>query len=397
MPRTVLMAWELGGGTGHVMRLKPVAEALRAKGDTVVFAVRELPNARPLVDSGFEVVLAPRILSGLNTQLQAFNHAELLMRAGFDRPANMLTVVASWRALIETVAADLVVADFAPTALLGAAAAGVAAATVGTGFAVPPPVSPLPSVRHWEKNPVERMARAEHAMLAAVSASLVAHGRPAPINLGAAFNTGCDLACVFSELDHFARPDHARPHYVGPIFSSPRGAKPTWPDAAGDRIFAYLDAAAGPSAMLTRALANSGRPTLLVARGRASADLGRWAGRSLTISHRPVDLAEALSTAALVVCHGGMGLVSQALMAGVPMVIKPLNPEQRGTALRVESLGAALTLPQVLSDEDASAALADAGGQDTRHRSAQVFAARYCDFRVGDAVDQVVAALATTT
>ena len=37
---TILFAWELGGGLGHLTVIKPLAEALRDQGHRVVIAVR---------------------------------------------------------------------------------------------------------------------------------------------------------------------------------------------------------------------------------------------------------------------------------------------------------------------------------------------------------------------
>ena len=47
----ILFAWELGGDYGHLARLLPVAQALKAGGHEVVFAVRDLLGA--------EAILAP--------------------------------------------------------------------------------------------------------------------------------------------------------------------------------------------------------------------------------------------------------------------------------------------------------------------------------------------------
>ena len=50
----IFIAWELGGGMGHIQRLYPVAKGLRARGHEVVFAVRDLYRSEPwLVAEGF--------------------------------------------------------------------------------------------------------------------------------------------------------------------------------------------------------------------------------------------------------------------------------------------------------------------------------------------------------
>jgi hypothetical protein len=43
---TILLAWELGGGLGHFMNLRPVADGLARRGHRVVAALRDLSSAR---------------------------------------------------------------------------------------------------------------------------------------------------------------------------------------------------------------------------------------------------------------------------------------------------------------------------------------------------------------
>jgi hypothetical protein len=38
----VLFAWELGGGLGHIGRMRPLAEAFVRRGKTVAFAARDV-------------------------------------------------------------------------------------------------------------------------------------------------------------------------------------------------------------------------------------------------------------------------------------------------------------------------------------------------------------------
>ena len=55
MPLDVLFAWELGGGLGHIARLKPLAEAMQRKGLSVAFAVRDVRFCSRVFGSGKRV------------------------------------------------------------------------------------------------------------------------------------------------------------------------------------------------------------------------------------------------------------------------------------------------------------------------------------------------------
>jgi MGT family glycosyltransferase len=59
------------------------------------------------------------------------------------------------------------------------------------------------------------------------------------------------------------------------------------------------------------------------------------------LSHGPV-----LPRAAVVVCHGGMGITQRALASGVPVVVVPFGRDQLEVARRVEHAGVGVRLPR---------------------------------------------------
>jgi hypothetical protein len=57
---TVLFTWELGGGIGHLVRIKPLAEGLAERGARVWVALRDLSQADRFFDRGkVRLVQAP--------------------------------------------------------------------------------------------------------------------------------------------------------------------------------------------------------------------------------------------------------------------------------------------------------------------------------------------------
>jgi len=379
----ILFASEMGGGNGHVMRVLPVAEALRAKGATVTCAMRDIVTARPLMVAGFDVFPAPRILEGLNTTLRAANYAELMIRGGLDRADRTLLVARAWLDYVEMFKPDLIVADFAPGAMLGAMVAGVPRASLGTGFGLPPDFAPMPTFAPWLEAPNGRLHAAESAVLNAVNTALLEHKRPPLARLSQLVNTDCDILCTFRELDHYDdRP--GAPNYIGPIFSTRRGVAPPWPSHDGRKIFAYF---AGEWPMFSAAVpafTKIGESALMVV--DTPIDPKWMAGNAhFAASAKGVDLTQVLPHASVVVSHAGMGLVSQALLAGVPMVLFPRNPEQVGTAKRIEGLGCGLMLRGLHSEEAIESAVRQAMNDPAIRARAQALAADFRARRADDA------------
>ncbi|MBR0368560.1 MAG: glucosyltransferase [Clostridia bacterium] len=85
-------------------------------------------------------------------------------------------------------------------------------------------------------------------------------------------------------------------------------------------------------------------------------------------AHRRVDQLAVLQAADVFVTHCGMNSVSEALYFGVPLVTRPLTPEEGGVANRAEALGAGLRLRS--ADPDAIRAAVDAVMAEPRYREA---------------------------
>lgn len=73
--------------------------------------------------------------------------------------------------------------------------------------------------------------------------------------------------------------------------------------------------------------------------------------------HSFVDQMAVLSRASLVVTHGGMSSVSEALAHGIPLIVVPQTVDQHLVARRVTGLGAAVTVDNASSPDEWRAAL----------------------------------------
>src|SRR5437868_419839 len=56
---TVLFAWELGTGLGHILRIRRLGSRLARHGVRLVAAVKNLASAHLLIADGFQVFQAP--------------------------------------------------------------------------------------------------------------------------------------------------------------------------------------------------------------------------------------------------------------------------------------------------------------------------------------------------
>src|SRR6478672_9797804 len=122
----ILFAWELGAGMGHAMACATLARALEARGHICAFAFRE-PRALETLGLGdrtaFQAPFMPREGEGQGAPLCL---PDVLAGCGYAKPGDLAHLVAGWVDVLRTSQPQLLVADYAPTALLAARILGVA-------------------------------------------------------------------------------------------------------------------------------------------------------------------------------------------------------------------------------------------------------------------------------
>ena len=145
MPR-VAFAWELGGEFGHAMSCAGLARSLHARGHRIAFMFRELRQLAYIPEtSAYDLFQAPVFPREGGGRLPS-SLAEILLGCGYADRAWLAGALAEWMRLLRDWKPDLLVCDYAPTALLAARALGIKRVSLGIPFAVPPPVSPPASL-----------------------------------------------------------------------------------------------------------------------------------------------------------------------------------------------------------------------------------------------------------
>lgn len=156
---------------------------------------------------------------------------------------------------------------------------------------------------------------------------------------------------------------------------------PSWPDAPGRRIFAYLKRSRALIHVL-EALRQCDCPTLVHIEGVPVSQLRRrFDSPALVFEERPLDLRRVGRECDLAVLNGGHGVTAEMLLAGKAVLQVPLVLEQFMTARSVERIGAGVVCAAKTAAE-VRAALEDALA-DGCAAAAGRFAARYESFDPG--------------
>ena len=338
----VLIAWELGGAYGHLMRCLRLAAELGQKGHAVTLALKqaELPSGFGW-PTGVEVQRTP-LPARTYVRRPPVNFAALLSACGFECPEDLALRLRTWRRILDQSGADVVVADHAPTALLAARISGVPSLAVGSAFAVPPALHPWPSIRPWERVSEGALRASERQLDEQVTKTLRLIGYPEPLRMREVFEVEA-LFDTFAELDHYGLRRGGR--YIGCMWPAPVAHGVPWQFNTDRRVLCYLRPEVPGFEQGLAALARSGAEAICVVPKIDASIARRYATKRMRIASVPLDFSELLPEANLAVCYGSSAFSTEALLAGVPLLMRPQHVEQWLFARRVVDLGCGCLVP----------------------------------------------------
>ncbi len=383
----VVFCWELGGNYGHITGFISLAQAFKARGCEVIFALRNLQHAGLLGD-GVTCVQAP-IPNFIPRQRDSYSYSGILAAIGYLDKTVLAGYVAAWQTLLSEYQADLVIADHAPTAILAAQALGLPVAAIGTGFVIPPFDSGFPL---FTPSLSEPDAGLDEQLLANINYAMHQCGGQALSSLGDIFDRAEPYLCTLPELDHYSA--RADVDYWGPLFSADQGLEPQWPvlsDVRAEaRVFAYLTLKLAHLEQVVTALAQLPCAVLLHIPGLSETQCEAWSSSSLRIEAQPVSMRSVLAQATMVVSQGGMGVSAQCLLAGVRHVIVPTQMEQTMLARRLSDMGLVYAVKADATNTDYAAVFQQALGCEVLANNSQMLAQQYRGFSQDEQIDALV-------
>lgn len=334
----IVLAWEIGAGFGHLGRLQPLASRLLHDGHRVSVISIDLATASQLLGNlPVQIYQAPRLNGNWPKGHLAISHAEILGLRGYLDYHRLKGCLLAWRGLFEALSPDLLVADYAPTAIIAARMSQVPSVAIGDGFVIPPDRDPLPSLQPWRNIPETALRSGETAVRDSLNIVLREFQQPCIARLAQVFQGDTNLLCTLPELDHFGqRKDMS---YQGVHEATISNRLPEWPEGNGAKLFIYLPAQHKQLAPLVNAIRKSGFPTVLYIKDLPAEAKVLIDGGCCRLYEQPVHMGTALQKADLVITHGGHGTCAASLLAGTKMLTLPTSLEQHLLAYQLSQAG----------------------------------------------------------
>jgi UDP:flavonoid glycosyltransferase YjiC (YdhE family) len=378
-------AWELGGQTGHVTPLFPIAAALKAYGHDIRFLLKDERAAGDLAGlEGMQREGAPHWVAPPLFE-DPLSFSEILLNFGYHDARVLRQLVDVWREKLWL--SDLVVANFAPTAHVAAMTLGLPSFEISSGFHIPPPVFPVPPLRDWERAPRQRLEEADRRVRGAINEVLGAFGVDPVSTIGDVF-AGRALLLTYPELDIY--PQRGPADYYGIPQSAEGAGVPAWPAGRGPRVFAYVYNYFKPLPGLLEALARLDAPSLIFCRGADPELRRKYEGTCVVLTEEAMSVSRVVPQCDVVFCHGSHQMTAQALLAGKPVLLASTQLEQFLNTRRVVRFGAGLGIAPDVADPDFAAAISKLTPNSSYAVKAADFARKYAVHDRGEALASMV-------
>jgi hypothetical protein len=338
--KTILYAWELGEGLGHLPVLKAFAEGLKGDGVLARFVLRETKSAsHVLASTGGTIHSAPHWAKPALPEKRSRSLTDVMAANGYTQADHAAALIAAWDRVIDAIKPDLIVCDHAPSACLSAYGR-VPVAIVGNGFAVTPTDS------DWfpEFAPGEGKPEHQSYVFDAIQGAFKALGRPPLPSITAPFRGVFRGIYTFPVLDTYRAV--RREPLLGPIEAQPA----LTPLPAKRRIFIYSAADFARIDALTHCIMDLGAEASVYMRGNVGPRAHILRSRGVEVFDTPPKLADILPQVSVVFSHAGPGFTNAALTGGRPHIMFPRHFESHAAALGLVDLGCGIRLDELKPD-----------------------------------------------
>ena len=347
--KRVLLAYECVSGLGHLTRLADVARRLKRHGIESILASFRLDDADRFADSFDRVVQAPvwPMHFAQERSIPANtgpSFATALANMGFREARYIAANQRAWGAMFDDWKPDVVIADFAPGAIL-AAKGRCPSLQIGGPFSTPALDQDLfpPFMSDQSVDGV-----LEQEILSAIEIAARQLGRPVPEGLHDAVIADESLPMGFAEFDPYLHCRHEP--LLSPDMVSPRQLQ----RGSGDTVFAYLPEWMQHNDVLMATLCALKTPVRLFVPNLDEKLAHDLRSRNVVSVAEPFSVEEIAHSAVAFLHHGGLGACQIGLIAGAPQIALEADREKmvNGRAITSFNVGQSLnyhrlTLPKL--------------------------------------------------
>lgn len=353
----VVLVWEMGTDLGHVTRLDALARRLSSRGHqvTCIFSdVREISR----IHSKSEAPPPYRLLEGPNWQERKqklsrlpASLTEVLLSVGFYKSQIIVEKLTQWQTVFSSLAPDVILYDYAPTALLATRDLPCQKINLGDPFSTPPARSPLPVFDYGVKMSEANLLISDRRLVETANEALRVLGLREIQIAYDIFAADKTFLLSIPELDPFSFVRDSE-HYIGRFDAQQESCRQlNWENSSRKRIFAYLKPLYPNLSALLQAVSALDVQGRFFIPGASQEIFDTYGSSNIEIVTSPYDLSD-LGQCDLVICHAGHSTLLQTVLNGIPSLLIPLQQEQMSITQKAIFSRLAVGISHQLSDAE---------------------------------------------
>ncbi|WP_415893744.1 glycosyltransferase [Neptuniibacter sp. PT8_73] len=340
----IVFAWELGAGLGHLSRLAVLMNRLDALGHNLTLVLNDPSNLDAFdLPESLLILPAPSFKTLPSKKQPTVSLPCILQNRGFQGPKVLRGIVRSWHGIFKVTQPDLLIFDYAPSAMLAARNLACPKVNIGSGFSELVPGSPCSVMRTDLKDAAKLTKLMESRIVGLINCICDQFGYHRVQFLSDLYQYDLAIISTLPDLDPYKRnPDKSL--YINFEITEQGVNAINWKSGNKKRVFVYLTMGHYGVIETLDALLAENCEVICYGMGFPPKMIETYSRKGIQFSLDPINAPELLPTADLVVCHAGKGLITESLFFGTPLLLLPTHMEQRMNAELVKSLGSGLTI-----------------------------------------------------
>lgn len=365
----ILIVWELGGGLGHIVPIARLADLLMARGHRLSIVLKDLRQASQFFDlHSVSLFQAPYLFPSKRNQATR-SYADILSSLGYSDSQALLSAVAGWRSIFDSVQPDMILFDSAPTALLAYRDKPVKKIVYSIPYSILPEGQGLRSLDGPELEERDEINMQDARLTGVINQVAEKYKLPPLTRLTDLYCVDHSYIYTVQSVDPYAG-TRMRCSYVPVFASEARTQKLAW-RSDKPKVLAYLKPVNRIFDLVLDALVSLDVEVVLFAPNTGVRLVEKFGGEHFQVSSKPVHLDSLLVEAGLVICNAGCNVISQSVVRGVPLLLAPIHLEQSHNAWMSQKLGYALCLEQTETMESVKVKINDLISTDTYQAQAR--------------------------
>lgn len=375
----IVFCWELGSNLGHISQFSNLAQALKDSGHELYFICRELHLAETVFGpgSGLHFLQAPLFPLTIKTSRSPYTYSEILQCNGYANTSALHYMIKAWRSLFQLIQPNLLVCDYAPTALLAAKDLTIPKVEIGTSFSVQALTTPMSCLDSHQNISLTQRQKADDIALSAINSALSQESLRPLKAVKDIFADTRQWLLTYPELDSVKERHNVQ--YMGAIIPEKRhGTMPNWQSKKEKtKVFGYLRSAYINLENILSYLRKSDFEVKLFIAGATAKLIQTYQSAHLEISQSPYNISSAIAHCDFVISHGGSATPLEALLAGKPSLLFPQYGEQAIYARQFEKMHYGLAATANSSEQEIGVLMTTLSQEKRFQQAAEDFAKKY--------------------